>query len=279
MRRMPLAVIAALCLAVSAAPFTAHAVEGGGSANVTGGASPLVSNQDEKSAQTVYLNGSSGSDANAGDEAAPVKTLSKALELAGGNGTIIVTGSVSVSETVDVHDVTIQRGDSFKSSLFWVSGTMTLTNVTIDGKNVATTTSARLLDIQNGGSVTMNDGTKLINNGDSAVTVSNEGSMFVMNGGLTSVPATSDAVVCSVTPHEWGAWTVTRNPSEDEEGSRTRTCSICGLAQTETIPAETDADESSTALPKTGDISLAATSLAAVGGLCAMVAARVSRRD
>lgn len=29
MRRMPLAVIAALCLAVSAAPLTARAVEGG----------------------------------------------------------------------------------------------------------------------------------------------------------------------------------------------------------------------------------------------------------
>ena len=37
------------------------------------------------------------------------------------------------------------------------------------------------------------------------------------------------------TPHAFGAWTVTKEPTYTEEGSRSRTC-VCGFTETETLP-------------------------------------------
>lgn len=165
----------------------------GGSANVAGGAPLLVGNQDERSAQTVYLNGSSDSDTGDGSEDAPVKTLPKALELAGEGGTIIVTGSVDVTEGVDVRDVTIRRGEGFAwsgSTMLRVDGAeVTLTNVTLDGMNYRGSGLGRfvgnLLAVQNGGRVTIEGDTQIINNTDTAVRVTTNATL-TMNDGLIS---------------------------------------------------------------------------------------------
>ncbi|WP_156947303.1 Ig-like domain-containing protein [Ruminococcus sp. NK3A76] len=45
------------------------------------------------------------------------------------------------------------------------------------------------------------------------------------------------------TGHDWGEWEVTKEATEDEEGERTRTCSICGETETEVIPALGSEDE------------------------------------
>ena len=36
--------------------------------------------------------------------------------------------------------------------------------------------------------------------------------------------------------HTWGDWTTTKQPTEKETGVKTRTCSVCGQSQTESIP-------------------------------------------
>lgn len=165
----------------------------GGSANVAGDASLFVGDKDEKAAQTVYLNGSSGSDTSDGSEAAPVKTLPKALELAGEDGTIIVTGSVDVTEDVDVSNVTIRRGEGFAwpgSTMLRVNGAeVTLTNVTLDGMNYMGSGSGgfvgNLLAVQNGGRVSIEGDTQIINNTDTAVRVTTNATL-TMNDGLIS---------------------------------------------------------------------------------------------
>ena len=37
--------------------------------------------------------------------------------------------------------------------------------------------------------------------------------------------------------HEWGEWTVTREATCTKAGSKTRTCSLCNVVETQTIPA------------------------------------------
>ena len=37
-------------------------------------------------------------------------------------------------------------------------------------------------------------------------------------------------------PHTYGDWTVTQEPTTETEGLRTRTCTVCGYAQTEAVP-------------------------------------------
>ncbi len=41
------------------------------------------------------------------------------------------------------------------------------------------------------------------------------------------------------TAHTWGEWTVTKEATYDEEGSREHTCSVCGTKETEVIPKKT----------------------------------------
>lgn len=36
--------------------------------------------------------------------------------------------------------------------------------------------------------------------------------------------------------HAYGAWVTTKQPTENDEGSRQRTCSVCGDVAVETIP-------------------------------------------
>ena len=86
---------------------------------------------------TVYLNGTTGNDSNSGDSAnAAVKTLNKAMELVKEGGAIYISGTVTVSEPLSLSSkVTIKRGTSFTGPLITVAngGELTLSNVTING--------------------------------------------------------------------------------------------------------------------------------------------------
>lgn len=54
--------------------------------------------------------------------------------------------------------------------------------------------------------------------------------------------------------HVYGDWTVTKEATADENGSRARTCRICGYEQVEILPATgTDDGADSSDAPKTGD--------------------------
>ncbi|HJF65959.1 MAG TPA: LPXTG cell wall anchor domain-containing protein, partial [Slackia equolifaciens] len=88
------------------------------------------------------------------------------------------------------------------------------------------------------------------------------------DGVLASDGAESDAVLCSVEPHEaakwstdesghwkvcsicgadferaehsWGSWTVVQEPEVNAEGKRECVCSVCGFVESEAIPALED---------------------------------------
>lgn len=126
---------------------------------------------------TVYLNGASGNDTNAGTSAnAAVKTLERAMALVKDGGTIYISGTVTVTDAQawDVESkVTIKRDSSFTSGpLITVAdgGSLTLSNITINGgsgdpsdNNIATNSTyasgkakAPLIVVNDGGRLTVN---------------------------------------------------------------------------------------------------------------------------
>ena len=56
------------------------------------------------------------------------------------------------------------------------------------------------------------------------------------NGDDVQTTTTEPAITTTVHTHEFGAWTVTKNATCTEEGSKERTCA-CGAKETETVPA------------------------------------------
>ena len=98
----------------------------------------------------VYLNGVSGQDSNDGTTAQQaVRTLQKALELAGDGGTILVTGYVMLEDAgeITLNNVTIKRDASYGQSasglsrfqMLWLRGDTTLTlgeGTVLDGGNI-----------------------------------------------------------------------------------------------------------------------------------------------
>lgn len=137
----------------------------------------------------VYINGASGNDENAGTQSAPVKTLNRALELVAENGTIYVSGTMTVNTeqnwSITVPGVKVQRAPGFIGPLVTVAsgGSLTLSNLTMDGGNGGTlnplltnnnsryspayaTNSAKapLIVVNTGGSLHIADGTVLENN-------------------------------------------------------------------------------------------------------------------
>ena len=146
----------------------------------------------------VWLNLTDGSDtADGKSEATSVRTLDKALKLAGEGGTITVNGSAGItisgkSVTLGNH-ITIVRGEHLRyyANLIYVlnGGELTLGDVTIDGGNVLYTESdpsrGALVRIQDS-KLTMNDGSILRNSTTGALTITataNRSSSVVMNGG------------------------------------------------------------------------------------------------
>ncbi len=133
---------------------------------------------------TVYLNGTEGNDANAGNSAnAAVKTFEKALELLADNGTIYISGTVTVSgnETWSLGSgQKIQRYSSFNDALIKVAsgGNLTLKNITINGgannpssSNIATNSTyatgyskGPILRVESGATAKIDSGAVLENN-------------------------------------------------------------------------------------------------------------------
>ncbi len=147
-------------------------------------------------AAVVYLNGASGDDNNEGTSAeTAVATFDRAKELLGtSEGTINVTGTVTVAEsdTWSLSDgQSLVRDESFTSGVLVevTSGTLTLENITIDGKNISTIYS--LVRVNGADAeLVIEDGTLIQNNVNTnnsltsyaaAVTVAN--GTITMNGG------------------------------------------------------------------------------------------------
>ena len=137
----------------------------------------------------VYVNGASGKDINSGANADnAVKTLEQAARLVADDGVIYICGQVTVNDVLEIDGVTIERADGYNGSLIYVSGNdaeLTFSNTTIDGKNSEDTfDSGYLISASNNAVLNIEDGTKLINNSTTAVSVLS--STLNMNGGEIS---------------------------------------------------------------------------------------------
>ncbi len=145
----------------------------------------------------VYLNGSTGSDSNDGaTSSTAVKTFAMAKSLLAKDGTIYITGVVTVSgseswslDEETYGDAKVVRASGYTSgSLITVTGALTLSNITIDGNGITTTGSYSCAVYINGGLITINEGT-ILSNHSSSGTYSGciygaSGSAVLMNGGL-----------------------------------------------------------------------------------------------
>lgn len=181
MRKRIAALLVGLCMVLMIAPEMAFAIEGGPQAGVYsngGGSHPRAVN-------TVHIDGQNGSDSNSGEDAsAAVRTIARAVELAGEGGTIVVDGNVVINEKIDLNNLVIERGDDMKGTLLTVQNEASLTNVTIDGKNIP---DVNYLVSSQGedGHLIINDGCRLVNNRETAIRVT-VGGTLTMNGGEIS---------------------------------------------------------------------------------------------
>ena len=88
-------------------------------------------------AATIYLKGNAdgtagGNDSNDGlTSENAVLTLKKALELAEPGGTIIVAKGVSLTDSITVENVTIERDAGFKKDLFVIGSANDMPTITI----------------------------------------------------------------------------------------------------------------------------------------------------
>ncbi len=154
----------------------------------------------------IYIDGVDGNDNNDGlTTQAPVKTLAKAIELAGENGTIIVMTTANItpdimgSGNVTLEDLTIERwAENDTENLLLIQGSsetstmkVTLKNITIDGKDVSTTdTYLALIQVNTYGELVIEDGAKLTNQNGIAVYISQSTAKASMTGGEISGNAT-----------------------------------------------------------------------------------------
>lgn len=143
--------------------------------------------------EEVWLNGTSGDDTNTGaDQDKAVKTLEHALNLVADDGVIYICGQVTVDSALTVEGATIERANGFTGTLIRVTGTgteLTLVNATIDGKKTGSRTG-ELVDVTAGATLSVEEGTKLIDNNETAIQVE-ANSTLDMNGGEISGNAAS----------------------------------------------------------------------------------------
>lgn len=165
----------------------------------------------------VYLDGKTGSDHNDGLTAEnAVGTFAKAKEIlaknavAGGDNYIYVVGTVYITSEqtwslAGIDGAKLVRGDTFKDYMivisdgnasFGASGDLILEDITIDGNGFYNNVNAGTMIRVNYGTVTINDGTVLCNNGNAAKCPSTGSALYiygrnaeetgkvVMNGGL-----------------------------------------------------------------------------------------------
>ena len=137
-----------------------------------------------QAAKTVYLNTVSGSDGKDGATSAnAVKTLDKAVELAGEGGTVYLTlAGVTIDKNTNLSNVTFKRvSDNYRTMFFTVDqgATLTLENVTLDGENKSGT--EHCVEVKNRSRLVINGTTKICNSKTTALSVQN--ASVEMNGG------------------------------------------------------------------------------------------------
>lgn len=188
MKKRIVAVFLGICMIVSFLPVSALAVDDpmdNGLENVVP-TSPSVGRE-------VWIDGRNGNDENSGasiDD--PVRTIQKAMELAGEGGTIIIKDTVTIEDenNLTLKNVTIKRMDNDTSNSSYeikiINSKVTLCNITIDGNKDGQPEDSEkkgyLLYIRNKSNVTIEDGTVICNYaGYAAMYV--YGSDVTMNGG------------------------------------------------------------------------------------------------
>lgn len=136
-----------------------------------------------QAAKTVYLNTVSGSDGKDGATSAnAVKTLDKAVELAGEGGTVYLTlAGVTIDKNTNLSNVTFKRVSDNSRTMFTVDqgATLTLENVTLDGENKSGT--EHCVEVKNRSRLVINGTTKICNSKTTALSVQN--ASVEMNGG------------------------------------------------------------------------------------------------
>lgn len=150
---------------------------------------------------TLYVDGVNGKDTNDGlTPETALKTMTKAQALIPAkvqNGTIYITGTITVSGeeawSLNGKDCTVKRWDRCVSDLIVVEGSLTLSNITIDGNRENIDFSdpqlkmGHCLYIPVGGELTINDGTVIQNNyhykGQGGAIYLYQGGTVIMNGG------------------------------------------------------------------------------------------------
>ena len=134
---------------------------------------------------TVYINGSSGNDANDGlTSSKPVQTINKAMELAGEGGTIIVVGTVYIREDASIENVTVKRGENLTSAMFYVysPSEVTVQNAVIDGSSEKTLNNGGyIFSLYSGTVLNIGEGADIGNNGVLALNISS--ATLNMSGG------------------------------------------------------------------------------------------------
>lgn len=136
-----------------------------------------------QAAKTVYLNTVSGSDGKDGATSAnAVKTLDKAVELAGEGGTVYLTlAGITIDKNTNLSNVTFKRVSDNYRTMFTVDqgATLTLENVTLDGENKSGT--EHCVEVKNRSRLVINGTTKICNSKTTALSVQN--ASVEMNGG------------------------------------------------------------------------------------------------
>lgn len=160
-----------------------------------------------QAATTVYLNLSSGSDSNDGSTAGKaVKSLDKAIQLAGKGGTIYTASAITVSSDKTLSDVTLKRSPSVTStiSILQVKGgaTLTLQNVTVDGTAKVNGFSIEVID---GSHLILDGTTKICNSTETAVVITGNSSV-VMNSG--EICANKGTIAGAVTMDQGSTFTM-----------------------------------------------------------------------
>ncbi len=171
----------AACMGIQVSSTTAFAEqEENGSTSFTEPSANEVTSPSPANGSPVYVNGSTGDDANPGTAELPVKTFAKAKALMEANDadTIYVTGAIALSgtsETWDLGGKTLEREATYTGELVHVDrgATLTLENIVIDGSSGSGSTGkataidgsgGSLVGAFNGSTVTVGNGAILQNN-------------------------------------------------------------------------------------------------------------------
>ena len=138
--------------------------------------------------EQVYIDPDNGSDSNDGlTSETAVKSLDRARELAG-DKLIIVCGEIEITKAMSpyvLEDANLQRAEGYTGRILYVmyGAELTVRNTVIDGMGYAA--DGALIHTQQG-KVTLEDSAILKDNGFTAITLANSGSVLIINGGEIS---------------------------------------------------------------------------------------------